>query len=260
MSKPIKKKMNIKNKALAINSTLIVVSTTIIGTILHELAHFLMAKYFELNPELHHNYVNYLTENATEFQKAIIAGIGPVFSLIFGIIILLISVKILKPSLLKLFMLWLGMNGILMFLGYILIAPIVKNGDTGQVFDFLNIPTFISVVIAVISFVIIIKLFSSLSKEFRFYKNEDLFVQKENEKQLFFYPIWFSIIFITILSLPVVTWISLLPTIFMPMTYFSTMKKYRKQNLENAELEINFISKPLLILTIGTIIIFRILI
>lgn len=252
--------MNFKNKSLAINSTLIVISTTIIGTILHELAHFLMAKYFELNPELHHNYVNYLTENATELQKAIIAGIGPVFSLIFGTIILLISTKILKPSLFKLFMLWLGMNGILMFLGYILIAPTVKNGDTGKVFDFLNIPTSISVIITVIAFIIIVKLFSSLSKEFRYYKNKDLFVQTENAKQLFFYPIWFSIVFITIFSLPVVTWISLLPTVFMPMTYFSTMKKYRKLNLKNAELEINHISKQLLILTVCSIIIFRILI
>ncbi|WP_233901213.1 hypothetical protein [Tenacibaculum piscium] len=252
--------MNIKNKSLAINSILIVVSTTIIGTVLHELSHFLMAKYFELNPKLHHNYINYLTENATELQNAIIAGIGPIFSLIFGTIVILISTKILKPSLFKLFMLWLGMNGILMFLGYILIAPTVKNGDTGRVFDFLNIPTSISIIIAVIAFIIIIKLFSSLSKEFRYYKNQDLFVQKENEKQLFFYPIWFSILLITILSLPVATWISLLPTIFMPMTYFSTMKKYRKLNLENAELEINYISKPLLISTICTIIIFRILI
>lgn len=251
--------MNIKNKSLAINSILIVVSTTIIGTVLHELSHFLMAKYFELNPKLHHNYINYLTENAAELQNAIIAGIGPIFSLIFGTIAILISTKILKPSLFKLFMLWLGMNGILMFLGYFLIAPAVKNGDTGRVFNYLNIPIPISIIIAVIAFVIIIKLFSRLSKEFRYYKNQDLFVQKENEKQLFFYPIWFSILLITILSLPVATWLSLLPTIFMPMTYFSTMKKYRKLNLENAELEINYISKPLLISTICTITIFIIL-
>ena len=42
--------MNFKDKALAINSILIVISTSIIGTILHELAHFLMADYFKLNP------------------------------------------------------------------------------------------------------------------------------------------------------------------------------------------------------------------
>ncbi len=252
--------MEVKNKSLEINSILIVISTTIIGTILHELAHFLMASYYGLKPELHHNYVEYLTENATELQNTIIAGVGPLFSLVFGTIFLLISVKILKPSLSKLFILWLGMDGILSFLGYILIAPIAKNGDTGKVFDFLNIPTSISVVIAVISFAIIIYLFSNLAKEFRFYKNQDLFAQKENAKQLFLYPILSSIFFITILSLPVVTWVSLLPTIFMPMTYLSTMKRYNKLNLKNAELKINHISKPLLILTIIAIIIFRILV
>ena len=252
--------MKIKKKYLAVNSLLIVISTTIIGTVLHELAHFLMANYFGLKPELHHNYVNYLTDNATELQNMIIAGIGPLFSLIFGTVILLISVKIKKTSLIKLFTLWLGMNGVLMFLGYILIAPIAKDGDTGKVFDFFNVPTYISIFIAIIAFVIIFFLFSNLSKEFRFYKSEDSFKQNENMKQLFLYPICSSIILITILNLPVISWVSLLPTVFMPMTYFSTMKRYKKLPLNNAGLKIDFISKPLLILTIITIIIFRILI
>ena len=249
-----------KNKFLAINSIMIIITTTIIGTILHELAHFFMANYFGLEPQLHHNYVNYLSENATELQNMIVAGIGPLFSLVFGIIILLISFKIAKPSLSKLFMLWLGMNGVLMFLGYILIAPIAKDGDTGKVFDFFNVPTSISILIAVISFIFITYLFSNLSKEFRFYKNEDSFDQNENKKQLFLYPILGSIIVITFLNLPVITWISLLPTIFMPMSYFSTMGHYKKLSLDNPELKIDYISKPLLILTIISIIVFRILI
>ncbi len=252
--------MKIKNNSLAINSIMIVISTTIIGTILHELAHFFMAGYFGLKPELHHNYVKYLSANATALQNMIVAGAGPLFSLVFGVIVLFISVKITKPSLFKLFTLWLGMNGILMFLGYILIAPIAKEGDTGKVFDFFNIPVYVSVFIAIISFIVIVYLFSNLSKEFRFYKNEDLFKQDENRKQLFLYPIWSSIVFMTVLSLPVITWISLLPTIFMPMTYISTMKRYKKLDLKDAGLKIDFISKPLLILTIITIIIYRMLI
>lgn len=252
--------MKSRNKSLAINSILIVISTTIIGTILHEFSHFLMAKYYGLNPEIHHNYVNYSTDNATEIQKVIIAGIGPIFSLISGIIFLIISIKIIKPSLLKLFTLWLGMNGILMFLGYILIAPIAKNGDTGKVFDYLHISTSISIILAILGLVIIIKLFKKLSPEFKYYKNQEMFEQSEIAKQLFLYPILCSILIVTLLSLPVVTWISLLPTIFMPMSYFSVMKSYQKLNLKEAQLEINHISKILIILTILTIIIFRILI
>jgi len=252
--------MKLKNKTLAINSTLIVISTTLIGTITHELAHYLTADYFGLKPELHHNYVNFMTDNATELQKVIVAGAGPLFSLIFGIVTLFISIKLIKPNLFKLFMLWLGMNGILMFLGYILIAPIAKEGDTGKVFDYFNIPVSVSILIAIISFGVIIYLFSKLAKEFRFYKNEDAFKQNKNAKQLFFYPVLISILVITLLNLPVITWVSLLPTIFMPMTYFSTMGSYKKLKFNDAKMKIDSISTPLIILTICIIILFRLLI
>lgn len=252
--------MNVKNKSLAINSILIVISTTIIGTILHELSHFFMANYYGLNPELHHNSVNYLSRNVTEIQKATIAGIGPTFSLISGVLFLIISIKIVKASLFKLFLLWQGMNGILMFLGYIFIAPITKNGDTGKVLDYFSVPTSVSIIFAAFSLIVIIRLFKSLSKEFRYYKNQEVFEQNENSKQLFLFPILSSIIFITLLSLPVVTWISLLPTLFMPMAYFSIMRSYRKLDLNNAELKITRISKTLISITILLIITFKILI
>ncbi len=252
--------MNIRNNFLAVNSILIVISTTLIGTVLHELAHFSVAVYYGLRPELHHNYVNFSNTIATGLQTAIVAAAGPVFSLAFGTIVLLAAIKIGKISLFKLFMLWLGMNGILSFLGYILIAPIAKNGDTGKVFDFLNIPTAISFLIAFIALVIITKIFSRLSKEFRFYKSSDLFIQKENEKQLLLYPICSSILIVPILNLPVIHFLSLAPAIFLPMAFFGTMKAYRKLNLNDAELTINHVSKPLVIVTIISIVVFRILV
>ena len=84
----------------------------------------------------------------------LIALAGPTFSLIIGILILFISIKLFKPSLMKLFLLWFGMSNILNFLGYMLIAPFIKDGDTGRVFNYFKIPFFISIIIAVITFII----------------------------------------------------------------------------------------------------------
>ena len=84
-------------KGLALNSILIVISTSIIGTILHEYAHYLVGLLLNLNPELHHNYVIPLTKG-TELQIALMAASGPLFSLVFGCFILYISIKFIKPS------------------------------------------------------------------------------------------------------------------------------------------------------------------
>lgn len=248
--------MTLKNNSLGINSILIAISTSLISIILHESAHYLIAEYLNLNPELHHNYVRPLIE-PSEKQLMLIALAGPTFSLIIGIIILFISIKLIKPSLMKLFLLWFGMNNILNFLGYMLIAPFIKDGDTGRVFNYFKIPFFISIIIAVITFLITKKLFQYLSKEFIYYKNAEIFDKKENQKQLLIYPIIFLIIGVSLLNLPIIVWFSLLPTVFVPMTYLSTLRAYKKLEIIDAEVTINKISIMLLILTTIVIIIFR---
>jgi len=249
----------IKTKGLAINSILIVISTSIIGTILHESAHYFVGVLLNLNPELHHNYVVPLTKG-TELQIVLMAASGPLFSLVFGCFILYISIKFIKPSLTKLFMTWLGMGSVLGLLGYLLIAPFAKDGDTGRVFSYLGVPTFISILIAIISFIFISYVFRKWSSQFIFYKTEDHFDKKETQKQLFIYPIFASMVIMTILSFPITTWVSLLPTIFMPMSYFSTYGKYKRIDNINPDLTINKISSVLVVLTIFTIIIFRYLV
>ena len=248
-----------KTKGLAINSILIVISTSIIGTILHESAHYLVGLLLNLNPELHHNYVIPLTKG-TELQIVLMAAAGPLFSLVFGFFILFISIKFIKPSLTKLFMTWLGMGSVLGLLGYFLIAPFAKNGDTGIVFSYLGVTTFISILIAIVSFIFISYLFRKWSSQFVFYKTEDHFDKKETQKQLFIYPIFASMVIMTFLSFPITTLVSLLPTIFMPMSYFSTYGKYKRIDNIKPHLTINKVSSVLVVLTILTIIIFRYLV
>lgn len=251
--------MNLKNKSLGINSILIAVSTTIIATILHESAHYFTAQYFHIHAELHHNYV-WHAKNGTENQIAIIAAAGPLFSLILGATVMLISIKFIKPSLFKLWMTYLGMNNILFFFGYILIAPIAKQGDTGKVFDHLGIPIYLSIAIAAISFLLINYLFGKWSHQFIYYKAKLDFDKKETAQQLFIYPILGSIVIVTLLSFPIKTWVSLLPTLFMPLIFFRTRGAYNRIKNPLPHLYFDRVSINLLILTLLTIALFRYLV
>jgi hypothetical protein len=244
------------NKALAINSILILISTPIINTILHELGHYIVASCFRLEPELHHNYV--ITHlSGTEKQQMLRAAAGPLFSLVFGILATYISIKCIKPSLLKLFTLWMGAGSLLMFMGYMMIAPIAKQGDTGKVFDYFGLPFYLSVIIAAISIFLITYIFGRLAKYFSYYKQDIEFNQHENKKQLFVYPITCSILAMTILSFPIMTPVSLLPAIFMPMAYFSIMGAYRRMSITDAPVPINRISIPLVLITVFCVTLFR---
>lgn len=251
--------MKRNTQALAINSLMITVSTSLITTMLHEGAHYAAARFMNVPASLHHNYVR--TPNNTPLAVATIeAAAGPLFSLIFGALVLIFSIRYPKPSLLKLFTLWLGMQGILSFLGYILIAPIARAGDTGKVFAYFGVPVYVSIGIAIGSFIYINRLFSGFAKYFAFYKAGKFSTKNEDCQQLLIYPIIGSIILGTLLNLPVVIWVSLLPTVFMPMTYFATMGSYKRLQISTDQLIIDKISIPLVTLTIITIAFFRYLV
>ncbi|MBE9463942.1 hypothetical protein ACFP1I_07895 [Dyadobacter subterraneus] len=251
--------MNLKSKSLLINSILIAITTSLITTILHEGAHYVTALAMGVPAELHHNYVS--TPDETLLQTAtIISAAGPLFSLLFGILALVISVRLVQISLFKLFMLWLGMQGVLTFFGYLLIAPIAAEGDTGKVFSHLGFPIYLSAAIAVISFIFINKAFSRLARYFAFYKAEAFSDKNEDCRQLLTYPIFASIILVTLLNLPVIIWVSLLPTIFMPMTYFATMGAYKRLKITGNQVVIDKISIPLSILAAVTALLFRYLV
>ncbi len=249
--------MKILTKSLAINTSCIVICTAIINTFLHETAHFIVALGFGVKAELHHNFVH--LEGGSELQNAIIAASGPLFSLFFGVICLFIS-KRMKPSLSKLFLLWLSLGGLLTFLGYFLIAPFAANGDTGLVFHYLKVPIIASISIAIVSFIGMNILFSRLSKQFVYYKSAEIYNKKDSILQLFLFPIISSMIAMVALNLPVITWVSLLPPIFMPFTYLSTIGSYKDLDIINPPFHNNKISPSLIFLLLILIFSFRFLV
>jgi len=153
-----------------------------------------------------------------------------------------------------------GMYGFLVFLGYLLIAPVVTHGDTGKVFSYLKIPLALSIFIAFISVIAIFILLSKLSRELRFYTAGRNCHRNENCRQLLIYPIFASIILVVLLNLPITNYISLLPTLFMPLSFFVMIGGYKRMTIRNTQLIIDRISIPLAIISIFSIAIFRYLV
>lgn len=250
--------MKVQKNALAINSALIILSASLLTTILHESAHYVTAISMGLTASLHHNYVDH--QGGTPRQQMIIAAAGPVFSLFLGVAGLLIISLIKRFSLIRLFFLWFGLSGWLSFLGYLLIAPFIQEGDTGKVMDYFAVPMAVQIIIVIISSAIIIWLLNRVAPQFSGYKATAVFNQIENSKQLFNYPIFFLIISSSLLNLPAPHWPSLLPGICIPMSYFTIMGAYRGLKLTDAELWVDRISAPVVVFTLIIIVIFRLLV
>lgn len=241
--------------SLAINSSLIAITTFIIATLLHETSHFMLSFFIGLKAELHHNFVS--VKNASEVQEICIAAIGPVMSLFFGIVFLFISIKLTMPSIKKLFFLWLGLNNLLMFLGYMLVAPFVKSGDTGKVLDYFNVPFYLSLLLSILFLIIMILIFKNIVSEFKFYKSEDNFNKIGNSNDLFLIPILSSMVVNSVLIYPSTTIFSYLPTLFTPLAFLSTYFKYKNTSITTPVFSVKRISLNCLFLFIIFIILFR---
>ena len=207
------------------NSVIIVITISIMGIMLHEGAHFLVAKRLGVEAMYHSDHVS-LSKNINDFNKMIIAISGPLCSLIFGIITVAISYQVKKASIVRLFLLWFGLYNFASFLGYTLIASFVKIGDTGIIMQYFNVPTALRYLISIFSYLVLRYVLPIFAIQFINYgrsnKREDM------SKDLFIYPLVISTTVILIISQPFDTWVSILPVVFVPFSFIGIIKKYRK--------------------------------
>ena len=73
---------------------------------------------------------------------------GPFVSLLQGALCMFLYKKI-KNGAGSLFTLWMGISGLMAFFGYVIIAPISTAGDTGKIFQLLEIPMIWQIMIAI---------------------------------------------------------------------------------------------------------------
>lgn len=249
----------LRKYALAIDSILILLTATLMATLLHEGAHYATALSFGLKAEMHHNYV-LVANYDTLRQKIIVASAGPLFSLVLGLISLLIAALIRPERLTKLFFNWLGIIGFLGFFGYMMIAPIVHTGDTGFVLQALNVPEWLQILTALLSIAIFILFLYKMAPRFAAYKSAGTFDKMETANQLFTFPIYALVIFGTLLNLPAPYWESLLPAICVPFSFFTIFGGYKKMAISNPPTSIETIPVPLVALTLLVIAVFRIMV
>lgn len=249
-----------------INSTIARIIAAVLTTIIHELGHFIVSILLGNSPILFHNRVVTPGENQSLLAQLLIPMGGPVISLIQGITCMLLHRKI-KNGIGALLSLWMGISGLMVFFGYMMIAPLSSIGDTGKIFQLLEMPIFWQIFIAIISLFFFTYLLTRFHGEFELFIPEDIHNKKPLRvkwaRLLILYPILISIVANTLLQLPVVHFLSLLPTLTMPFMLFLVygmmiMSKKNIQKIQNRNITNR--SLPLLIMLLLIIVINRVLI
>lgn len=121
-----------------IGSTLMYVLTFTVTTVLHELAHAIAGLVQGGSPVLYHTYVAH--EPMTPRQEVITTAAGPLFSLVQGVAFIgVFSYFNRSSALIQLFILWMGLHGLINFFGYLISTPFSAHGDLGMVADYLNL-------------------------------------------------------------------------------------------------------------------------
>jgi len=147
----------------------------------------------------------------------LVAGAGPIFSLIQGVFFLRWS-RILKKGVKALFALWMGLAGLICFFGYVMIAPIIKVGDTGFVFEKLGVPMWFQIFLAIIAVVAITLILMRTVKDFEQFIDQEEVNRLSWANDLILLPLLIGIVIISLLQLPVPHFASILATSCAPMS------------------------------------------
>jgi hypothetical protein len=130
------------NTSLFINSTVAFALASIVMIMIHEFGHALAAISFGLHPVVRPFSVTY--DTATNAQNIVIDLAGPLVSLVSGLLILVIAR--VDRGFWGLFWLWLGLQSVQEFTGYLITAPFGGVGDISDALNHLNAPLWIGYV------------------------------------------------------------------------------------------------------------------
>jgi hypothetical protein len=135
-------------RSLLANSTLAFVLAAMVNSLLHELAHAVAGRALGLTPVLSPFSVDYIPDG-TSRQQIITAAAGPLFSLVLGLVLMVVA-RNWGRGLVRLFFLWLSFMAVMNFMGYCFIAPFAQVGDTGRVLSLLEAPGWSYALVAVV--------------------------------------------------------------------------------------------------------------
>jgi hypothetical protein len=127
-----------RDRQLLAGSSLALTLAAPVAITLHELAHAVAGLALGSAAVLRSNSVTYVPE-LVPTDQVLAAAAGPVFSLVFGAVVLL-TLRNVGRGFGRLLALWTGLVSLQNFAGYLLIAPFARVGDTGQILAILDAP------------------------------------------------------------------------------------------------------------------------
>jgi len=127
-------------RRLAFTAILLYIAAYLLTIVLHEVAHATMALALGDHPVLYNTSVQTTNPRLSNAAHVLIAAAGPVFSLVQGLVLLPLLRRNRGTSPGSLFWLFMGAFGLINFFGYLMIAPLVAGGDTGQIVARLHVP------------------------------------------------------------------------------------------------------------------------
>lgn len=203
-------------------------------TFLHELAHAITAKMLGVDSVLFHSYVSYDNTTTPENHQLLIVSSGPLISLLQSLVFLMLVRRAAKIDLVALLYLWLGIVGMVVFLGYIMMGPFMPYGDTGKIYAILSVPDYIALSLSALALIVIIFFFRKLKPFFVDFmlqiKAETGFENKKTIWLFFVLPIFVGTLINVLISLPAPTLMSLAFPMVIPLTMIPSTIRLLKSN------------------------------
>lgn len=135
----------------AVAATLHYTAAFLLTTLVHELGHALVSKVLGGQPMLYNTHVENLALHLPASTEVAIALAGPLFSLVQGVVFMGWAWGRRGSGDAALWRLYLGLFGLINFMGYLLIGPVVPYGDIGQVEAIWQVPVWATVTVAVLA-------------------------------------------------------------------------------------------------------------
>jgi hypothetical protein len=255
---------------IIIKSSVLFVIASILEMTLHEFGHFFAAILVHAkNNAIHHNYTSNDDAGLSLAADIFIKGAGPMVSLTIGITCHFLCSRLRRRDSLFLFNLYMSVFGYIGFFGYLMIAPLFTEGDTGYICHALGFPLWLTITIAVTAGVVLFVLINHLMRYFVEMGSQEIMERRTLRaifiRSLILYPLFIGLVITTALNLPVPVFLSLVAPICSPFTIMwaygnALNKKYSTIHANKNFDEFTNMNAWLFVFLIGIIIVNRLLV
>lgn len=142
---------------LALNAICLYIAAYLVTIVVHKMGRAAMALALGNHPVLYNTSVANTSQLLSNTAHVLISAAGPLVRLAQGVMLLALAHRRRSAGPGALFILYLGVFGLINFLDYLMIAPLMAGGDTGQLVSRLHVPAGATWAVAVLALVALVK-------------------------------------------------------------------------------------------------------